>query len=212
MVSFEDVKEEIDVAKMTQVKDLKFEHGAKPMEGRTVTEPTNKELAKTTLKNLQTLRGEIVKKTSSNSWEIGRAMDNVWTSMDELTFSAYETVMEEIENDKIAKDAFLHILPYIGNNNTLKYMQMLITSNQIELYQMFRIIGSFPNYVNDYNEELVENMKVLMNLPADNKYVKNSGILGYSNLVNKAYKGEDIGKDTYEKIVKKYLEVFKSES
>lgn len=203
-----DIKEPIDISEVTKKKDIKFEAVGEAMEIFELKKQLpEKEMTTYTLDALKVLKNELIKDDGDNMHQIYAAVDGFWRRFKEQKVDSLEATVKQIGDDEVMKDLFLSALPYEGNENTVKFIQKLLTSHDIDVTKKLNLLITYPKKLTGY---YAKDSEFLLDMKDEDRIVKNVAVLTHSQLVNTAHKDYEMTDEKFKETVEKYIKVFKS--
>lgn len=137
--------------------------------------------------------------------------------MGKMNYPCLQKLYQEIDigtsyRQETVRNLFLELIPRIGTRASVLLTRDLVVSNRVKSTTAVQLLISLPYHIAELSADLVTECEVLMNLGPDRPDVKQSAVLSFATLVYSAYVSGKIPDNIFEKYVKKYFELFMSES
>lgn len=137
---------------------------------------------------------------------INNTLMSIVSTLHEMDEDAMDltALMVLLSDDAEVKSIFASVLPYIGSNETVAVIKLALENQVLNDLSLFKLLATFPIYVDEYTPELFKKMEVLLSLKTESKHVKHAAILSFANMVAAA----QVQSGKREKYLQEYADKF----
>lgn len=107
---------------------------------------------------------------------------------------------------------FLELLPQIGSEASSQFIKDLILSRNVKDILAVKLLTMLPFYIEYTNDQVLASFEPLVSLSRDFSIsVRHTAVLSFATMVYKTYTAGKCSVQTYEKYVRKFLDLFSGE-
>lgn len=137
--------------------------------------------------------------------------------MGKMNYECLQKLYQEINigtsyRQETVRNLFLELIPRIGTKAAVLLTRDLVVGDRVKSTTAVQLLISLPFHIAELSADLVTECEILMNLGPDRPDVKQTALLTFATLVHHAYISGKIPDNIFDKYVKKYFELFMSES